>query len=62
MKSLWPLKFLAVAACFGGTLFMPEPALFGVYAEIARVLSLVWLVFQVLLWLSRAVLSGSGAS
>ncbi|CAM9939332.1 unnamed protein product [Ascophyllum nodosum] len=43
---LWPLKFLAVAACFSGTLFLPEPALFGAFAEVARVLSLLWMLFQ----------------
>lgn len=45
--SLWPLKFLAVAGSLGGALFLPEPALFGVYAEVARVLSLLWMLFQV---------------
>ncbi|CAM9467415.1 unnamed protein product [Scytosiphon promiscuus] len=44
--NLWPLKFLAVAASLGGALFLPDPALFGVYAEIARVLSIVWMLFQ----------------
>lgn len=46
-RSLWPLKFLAVSASLLGVLFLPEPALFGVYAEVARVLSLVWMLFQV---------------
>lgn len=45
--SLWPLKFLAVAGCLGGFLFLPDPAMFGVYAEVARVLSLLWMLFQV---------------
>ncbi|CAM9286467.1 unnamed protein product [Pylaiella littoralis] len=44
--NLWPLKFLAVAGSLVGALFMPEPALFGVYAEVARVLSVVWMLFQ----------------
>ncbi|CAM9601813.1 unnamed protein product, partial [Hapterophycus canaliculatus] len=44
--NLWPLKFLAVAGSLGGALFLPEPGLFGVYAEIARVLSVVWMLFQ----------------
>lgn len=47
-NSLWPLKFLAVAGSLGGAMFLPEPALFGVYAEVARVLSLLWMLFQVL--------------
>lgn len=46
-QSLWPVKFLAVAGGFGALLFLPDPALFGVYAEVARVLSLVWMLFQV---------------
>lgn len=45
--SLWPLKFLAVAGTLGGALFLPDPAVFGVYAEVARVLSLLWMLFQV---------------
>ncbi|CAM9409985.1 unnamed protein product [Ectocarpus sp. 13 AM-2016] len=44
--NLWPLKFLAVAGGVGGMLFLPDPALFGVYAEVARVLSLGWMLFQ----------------
>eukprot|EP00903_Cladosiphon_okamuranus_P014540 g13487.t1 len=44
--NLWPLKFLAVAGMVGGALFLPDPALFGVYAEVARVLSLLWMLFQ----------------
>ncbi len=39
---------MAVAGCLGGALFLPEPALFGVYAEVARVLSLLWMLFQVM--------------
>ena len=45
--SLWPIRFLVVAASFGCVLFIPEPAVFGVYAEVARVLSIVWMLFQV---------------
>ncbi|CAN0291958.1 unnamed protein product, partial [Ectocarpus sp. 12 AP-2014] len=44
--NLWPFKFLAVAGGVGGMLFLPDPALFGVYAEVARVLSLGWMLFQ----------------
>ena len=45
--SFWPVRFLAVAATFGCAMFIPEPAVFGVYAEVARVLSIVWMLFQV---------------
>lgn len=44
--SLWPLKFLAVGGGFMGLLFLPDPVLFGVYAEVARLLSFLWMVFQ----------------
>ncbi|CAM9925972.1 unnamed protein product, partial [Sphacelaria rigidula] len=43
---LWSIKFLAVAGGLVGFLFLPEPGLFGVYADVARVLSLLWLMFQ----------------
>ncbi|CAN0087194.1 unnamed protein product, partial [Laminaria digitata] len=44
--NFWPIRFLAVAATFGCVLFVPEPAVFGVYAEVSRVLSIVWMLFQ----------------
>lgn len=44
--NLWPIRFLTVAATFGCFLFAPDPEVFGVYAEVSRVLSIVWMLFQ----------------
>lgn len=45
-RSLWPVKFLAVPAALIGLLFVSDSWIFGVYAEVARMLSLVYLLFQ----------------
>ncbi|CAM9736008.1 unnamed protein product, partial [Discosporangium mesarthrocarpum] len=43
---LWGVKLLAVMVCMGFFMFLPDTDLFVAYAALARVLSVVWMLFQ----------------